>query len=172
MDLQTQPRTRTCPPCAACRALRRRCKVNCLLAPYFPSHEYDNFARVHKLFGASNVIKMLQMVDEARREDAVKSMVYEAEARLRDPIYGCAGAIFCLQKNVEELQAELELTRAQILESQLQIDQLLKVQMDVCSLNQFTPINDINSYRLDLFQDGNTIEHDPDANLADLKWII
>ncbi|KAJ0798534.1 putative transcription factor LOB family [Helianthus annuus] len=34
---------------------------------------------------------------ESQRTDAVSSMVYEANARLRDPVYGCAGAICQLQ---------------------------------------------------------------------------
>lgn len=42
-------------------------------------------------------------------------MVYEANARLRDPVYGCAGAICQLQKQVIELQTELAKAQAQIL---------------------------------------------------------
>ncbi|KAH0854505.1 hypothetical protein HID58_069187 [Brassica napus] len=41
--------------------------------------------------GASNIIKLLQELPESQRTDAVNSMVYEAGARIRDPIYGCAG---------------------------------------------------------------------------------
>lgn len=40
-------------------------------------------------------------------------MVYEANARIRDPVYGTAGAIFQLQKQVEELQAELARAQAE-----------------------------------------------------------
>lgn len=48
-------------PCAACRMLRRKCETSCLLAPYFPGDEVEKFAGVHKVFGASNVIKMIQV---------------------------------------------------------------------------------------------------------------
>lgn len=48
-------------PCAACKLLRRRCAQDCLFAPYFPADEPHKFASVHKVFGASNVNKMLQV---------------------------------------------------------------------------------------------------------------
>lgn len=48
-------------PCASCKLLRRRCAKDCTFAPYFPSHEPQKFAIVHKVFGASNVSKMLQV---------------------------------------------------------------------------------------------------------------
>lgn len=50
-------------PCAACKLLRRRCAQDCVFAPYFPADEPQKFANVHKVFGASNVNKMLQVPD-------------------------------------------------------------------------------------------------------------
>ncbi|XLT06996.1 hypothetical protein HN51_045745, partial [Arachis hypogaea] len=47
-------------PCASCKLLRRRCAKDCIFAPYFPSDDPQKFAIVHKVFGASNVSKMLQ----------------------------------------------------------------------------------------------------------------
>lgn len=51
----------TTSPCASCKLLRRRCAKDCIFAPYFPSHDPKKFAIVHKVFGASNVSKMLQV---------------------------------------------------------------------------------------------------------------
>lgn len=48
-------------PCAACKLLRRRCAAGCVFAPYFPPGEPHKFANVHKVFGASNVSKLLQV---------------------------------------------------------------------------------------------------------------
>ena len=62
MAAQVPPRARTHQPCAACRMLRRRCDRDCILAPYFPSYEAEKFAGVHKVFGASNVIRMIQVI--------------------------------------------------------------------------------------------------------------
>lgn len=47
------------------------------------------------------------MVEESRREDAVKAIIYEARARVNDPVYGSAGAIFYLQKMIQELKTQL-----------------------------------------------------------------
>lgn len=48
-------------PCAGCKLLRRRCNPDCIFVPYFPSNVPEKFASVHKIFGASNVSKMLHV---------------------------------------------------------------------------------------------------------------
>ncbi|CAK9315133.1 unnamed protein product [Citrullus colocynthis] len=112
-------------PCAACKILRRRCVEKCVLAPYFPPTEPLKFTIAHRVFGASNIIKFLQELPESQRTDAVSSMVYEANARLRDPVYGSAGAICQLQKQVSELQAQLAKARAEVANMQQQQANLL-----------------------------------------------
>ncbi|CAN4098678.1 unnamed protein product [Withania somnifera] len=102
-------------PCAACKLLRRRCAEECPFSPYFSPHEPHKFAAVHKVFGASNVSKLLLEVPVGQRADAANSLVYEANVRLRDPVYGCMGAISALQQQLQNLQAELNATRAEIL---------------------------------------------------------
>ncbi|TVU41460.1 hypothetical protein EJB05_14979, partial [Eragrostis curvula] len=57
---------------------------SCAFAAYFPPEHGDQFAAVHKVFGASKVSKLLAEVAPADRVDAVESLVYEARARLRD----------------------------------------------------------------------------------------
>ncbi|KAK7351163.1 hypothetical protein VNO77_10408 [Canavalia gladiata] len=94
-------------PCAACKIQRRKCTQECVFAPYFPPDNPQRFAYVHKVFGASNVAKLLNELNAAQREDAVKSLAYEAEARLRDPVYGCVGLISILQHKLKQLQTEL-----------------------------------------------------------------
>ncbi|XP_030451091.2 LOB domain-containing protein 1-like [Syzygium oleosum] len=113
-------------PCAACKILRRRCAADkCVLAPYFPPTEPYKFTIAHRVFGAANIIKFLQELPESRRADAVSSMVYEASARIRDPVYGCTGAISQLQKQVVELQAQLAKAQAEIANVQCQNANLL-----------------------------------------------
>lgn len=53
----------TITPCAACKLLRRRCAEECPFSPYFSPHEPQKFAAVHKVFGASNVSKLLLVCD-------------------------------------------------------------------------------------------------------------
>ncbi|KAJ8552913.1 hypothetical protein K7X08_020306 [Anisodus acutangulus] len=105
----------TVTPCAACKLLRRRCAQECPFSPYFSPHEPQKFASVHKVFGASNVSKMLMEVPESQRADTANSLVFEANVRLRDPVYGCMGAISALQQQVQALQAELNIIRAEII---------------------------------------------------------
>ncbi|RZC91857.1 hypothetical protein C5167_021569 [Papaver somniferum] len=107
-------------PCASCKLLRRRCAKDCVFAPYFPSDDPHKFAIVHKVFGASNVSKMLQDLPLQQRGDAVSSLVYEANARVRDPVYGCVGAISYLQNQVSQLQMQLAVAQAEILCIQMQ----------------------------------------------------
>lgn len=52
---------------------------------------------------------------ESQRADAANSLVYEANVRLRDPVYGCMGAISALQQQVQSLQADLNAVRGEIL---------------------------------------------------------
>ncbi|XP_028803798.1 LOB domain-containing protein 21 [Neltuma alba] len=100
--------------CAACKLLKRRCTPTCIFAPYFRSDECKKFAKVHKVFGASNVSKILFEVPEEQREDTVNSLAYEADARLKDPVYGCIGAIALLQTKMVELQHDLAIARARL----------------------------------------------------------
>ncbi|KAK1393619.1 LOB domain-containing protein [Heracleum sosnowskyi] len=94
-------------PCAACKLLRRKCTQECVFAPYFPPDQPQKFANVHKVFGASNVAKLLNDLPATQREDAVNSLAYEADARLRDPIYGCVGLISILQHKLKQVQMDL-----------------------------------------------------------------
>ncbi|KMT05386.1 hypothetical protein BVRB_7g175180 [Beta vulgaris subsp. vulgaris] len=109
-------------PCASCKLLRRRCAKDCIFAPYFPPDDPQRFALVHKVFGASNVSKMLQELPVHQRADAVSSLVYEANARIRDPVYGCVGAISYLQNQVSQLQMQLAVAEAEIMSIQMQQD--------------------------------------------------
>ncbi|KAG5053775.1 hypothetical protein JHK85_006285 [Glycine max] len=86
-------------PCGACKFLRRKCVPGCIFAPYFDSEQgATHFAAVHKVFGASNVSKLLLNIPVYKRLDAVVTICYEAQARLRDPVYGCVAHIFALQQ--------------------------------------------------------------------------
>ena len=88
-------------PCGACKFLRRKCVSGCVFAPYFGSDQgAARFAAVHKVFGASNVSKLLLHIPAHRRHDAVVTISYEAQARLSDPVYGCVSTILQLQQQV------------------------------------------------------------------------
>lgn len=63
---------------------------------------------------------MEQELPVHQRADAVSSLVYEANARVRDPVYGCVGAISFLQNQVSQLQMQLAVAQAEILCIQMQ----------------------------------------------------
>ncbi|XP_010935757.1 LOB domain-containing protein 16 [Elaeis guineensis] len=102
-------------PCGACKFLRRKCASDCIFAPYFNSDQGPaRFAAIHKIFGASNVSKLLLHVPLPDRCEAVVTIAYEAQARIRDPVYGCVAHIFALQQQVAILEAQLMQLKAQL----------------------------------------------------------
>ncbi|XVE77899.1 hypothetical protein DITRI_Ditri13aG0100900 [Diplodiscus trichospermus] len=102
-------------PCGACKFLRRKCASDCIFAPYFCSEQGPaRFAAIHKVFGASNVSKLLLHIPAHDRCEAVVTIAYEAQARIRDPVYGCVAHIFALQQQVACLQAQLMQVKAQL----------------------------------------------------------
>ncbi|KAJ0561516.1 putative transcription factor AS2-LOB family [Helianthus annuus] len=116
-------------PCGACKMLRKRCVEKCILAPHFPPTEPIRFTMAHRVFGASNIIKLLQELKEYERADAVSSMVYEANARIIDPVYGSVGTIFQLQNQVNELQAQLAKAKAEIFNMNCQLEAMVSTEM-------------------------------------------
>jgi hypothetical protein len=100
----------------------------CIFAPYFDSEQgAAHFAAVHKVFGASNVSKLLLQIPAHKRLDAVVTICYEAQARLRDPVYGCVAHIFALQQQVyihpsiiyPSIELNLRVDRSSILHASL-----------------------------------------------------
>ncbi|XP_059627950.1 LOB domain-containing protein 21 [Cornus florida] len=135
--------SRSSSSCAACKFLKRRCAPNCAFAPYFRSDEPKKFANVHKVFGASNVSKILTEVPEEQREEAVNSLVYEAEARLIDPVYGCIGAIALLQRRMMELQHDLAIAKARLARYAVKPSPFLVMddQLNMCPFTDFPVCN-------------------------------
>ncbi|URE47167.1 hypothetical protein MUK42_13558 [Musa troglodytarum] len=101
-------------PCAACKFLRRKCQPECVFAPYFPPDQPQKFVHVHRVFGASNVTKLLNELHPYQREDAVNSLAYEADMRLRDPVYGCVGVISLLQRQLRQLRVDLSAAMSEL----------------------------------------------------------
>ncbi|XP_009366531.1 LOB domain-containing protein 20-like [Pyrus x bretschneideri] len=115
-------------PCGACKFLRRKCISGCIFAPLFSSDQgAARFAAVHKVFGASNVSKLLLHIPLNRRHDAVVTISYEAQARLSDPVYGCVSTILALQQQVASLQAELAMVQTQLINSRFAFASALQI---------------------------------------------
>ncbi|MFS8019480.1 putative transcription factor AS2-LOB family [Helianthus anomalus] len=56
-------------------------------------------------------------------------MVYEANARIIDPVYGSVGTIFQLQNQVNELQAQLAKAKAEIFNMNCQLEAMVSTEM-------------------------------------------
>ncbi|XP_027172167.1 LOB domain-containing protein 2 [Coffea eugenioides] len=90
------------PACASCKHQRKKCTDKCILAPFFPVEKNREFQAVHKIFGVSNVAKILRSHNsEEERKRAADSLIWEAFAWQRDPIQGPSGEF---RRVVEELK--------------------------------------------------------------------
>ncbi|XWS60630.1 hypothetical protein CRYUN_Cryun07bG0051800 [Craigia yunnanensis] len=67
--------------CAACKYQRRKCIPECRLAPYFPADQTKVFQNAHKLFGVSNIVKILKSLDPTQHAEAMRSIKYQANVR-------------------------------------------------------------------------------------------
>ncbi|KAG6751941.1 LOB domain-containing protein 20 [Populus alba x Populus x berolinensis] len=139
MSDESQPVSELAPtpasPCGACKFLRRKCISGCIFAPHFGSDQgAARFAAVHKVFGASNVSKLLLHIPLNRRHEAIVTISYEAQARLSDPVYGCVSTILALQQQVASLQAELSMVQTQLINSRFAMANALQQQHHVAML--------------------------------------
>ncbi|KAI4387741.1 hypothetical protein MLD38_000147 [Melastoma candidum] len=100
-------------PCAACTVADKLCTADCIFSLLFPPDRTTEFEMIHKVFGEMNSRKLLTKLPPEHRKDAADSLVYEAEARLRDPLNGCVGTISSLQRKLDRLKKELAATEAE-----------------------------------------------------------
>ncbi|KAL9376471.1 hypothetical protein Peur_030591 [Populus x canadensis] len=96
------------------RHQRRRCRPDCPLAPFFPPEKAKDFEAAHKLFGVHNIVNNLKKIIPEQKPESITSMVYEANARVRDAVSGCTGIISRLLQNINAVKVELEFVQAQV----------------------------------------------------------
>ncbi|XVF25143.1 hypothetical protein REPUB_Repub13aG0188200 [Reevesia pubescens] len=146
--------------CAACKYQRRKCAPDCILAPYFPHDRQRQFQNAHKLFGVSNIKKIIKYINPAEKDIAMRTIVFQSDARANDPVGGCYRIIQELQRQIEYSQAELDLVchqlaiyRAQAAQAQQQQQQQQShLQMQEpgdatlgCEMVNSDPLNPFNS---------------------------
>lgn len=100
--------------CAACKYQRRKCIPECLLAPYFPADQTKVFQNAHKLFGVSNIVKILKSLDPSQHAEAMRSIKYQANVRDKFPVYGCLGVIRQLYYQIQLLEEEFHSVLSQL----------------------------------------------------------
>ncbi|KAL5579487.1 hypothetical protein UlMin_011929 [Ulmus minor] len=100
--------------CAACKYQRRKCAPDCVLAPYFPHDTQKQFLNAHKLFGVSNITKVIKNLQQPMKDEAMRTIIYQSDARANDPVGGCYRIICDLQRQIEYHKAELEIVLHQL----------------------------------------------------------
>ncbi|KAJ7956323.1 putative LOB domain-containing protein [Quillaja saponaria] len=100
--------------CAACKYQRRKCTSECHLAPYFPADQPNTFRNVHKLFGVSNILKILKNLEPNQKREAMRSIIYQAYIRDRYPVLGCCEVINQLRNQIWQVAEELHAVYAQL----------------------------------------------------------
>jgi len=108
-----------------CKMEQKECLANSTMLYRFLSNDLQKFAILHEVFGACNVIKLIQDLPPDQRIDAINSLVYEASARLQDPALGCTGIIQQLQRQISALESQICTTQAIIQKIRSQQEQLL-----------------------------------------------
>ncbi|XP_031248339.1 LOB domain-containing protein 2 [Pistacia vera] len=105
--------------CAACKHQRKKCNEECKLAAYFPADRSREFQAVHRVFGVSNVTKIVHSVDEEDRPKVVDSLIWEALWRQKNPVLGPYG-------EYKRICEELKLYKSQaLMQNQNQNHQLM-----------------------------------------------
>ncbi|XP_010552217.1 PREDICTED: LOB domain-containing protein 22-like [Tarenaya hassleriana] len=99
--------TSTNQACAACKYQRRKCAPDCLLAPYFPHNRHRQFLNAHKLFGVSNITKIIKTLSPPEKDAAMQTIIFQSDARAKDPVGGC-------YRIIRELQCQIEFTRNEL----------------------------------------------------------
>ena len=92
--------------CAACRHQRKKCHEDCLFAPHFPADKAEEYKAVHCVFDMSLMAKMFMGLNEYQREEAAKSIIWEAMLWQKDPVHGPLGKYKELEREYESLQEE------------------------------------------------------------------
>lgn len=72
------------------------------------------FRNAHRLFGVSNILKILKEIDPSQKKVAMKSIIYQANARDKHPVYGCVAEIQNLFFNIQLYEEELQAVHAQL----------------------------------------------------------
>ncbi|KAI5001034.1 hypothetical protein ZWY2020_010993 [Hordeum vulgare] len=102
------------PACSACKHQRRKCAPGCPLAPYFPADKPGSFRNSHRLFGIKNILRILTTAGPENRDDCMKSILYEADARASDPVHGSCGICRSHERELASATAELALVKKQL----------------------------------------------------------
>ncbi|KAG6487621.1 hypothetical protein ZIOFF_056211 [Zingiber officinale] len=82
--------------------------------PYFPANDQHKFLNAHRLFGVSNIIKIIANLDPVQRNDAMRTIIFQSDMRAQDPVGGCYHIVDDLERQIRHCLAELHLVHRQL----------------------------------------------------------
>ncbi|KAI8553487.1 hypothetical protein RHMOL_Rhmol05G0019600 [Rhododendron molle] len=101
--------------CAACKHQRQRCDSDvCPLALYFPANKIEEFQNVHRIYGITNLIRILHSVPEHLRHKTAETLILEAAMRKEFPVSGSLAVQAQTRALIHEYEKELEFVKKQI----------------------------------------------------------
>lgn len=106
-ESNAEPRSKNV--CAACKYVKRKCNECCLLSPYFPVERMADLEAAHRVFGISNMNKMIKRLQVQDRDKAAKSLLWEALIWKQDPVNGPLGQYWKLERENQFLKNQLNL---------------------------------------------------------------
>ncbi|KAJ8440599.1 hypothetical protein Cgig2_028728 [Carnegiea gigantea] len=92
----------------------KKCAPDCVLAPYFPHDRTKQFLNAHKLFGVSNITKIIRNLNPPDKDIAMRTIMYQSDMRAKDPVGGCFRIIRDLHHQIEYYKAELDVVLQQL----------------------------------------------------------
>ncbi|XP_068652716.1 LOB domain-containing protein 28-like [Aristolochia californica] len=101
--------------CAACKLQRRTCRSDCSLRPYFAAEpRMKDYEHLQRLFRPDYLRKLVESIWPHLRDDAIRTLVFEADAWMSDPVHGCLGNINDLLNNIKMQENELTAVQRQL----------------------------------------------------------
>lgn len=100
--------------CACCKHQRKKCEENCELAPYFPAKKFKDYQNAHRVFGISNIYRIITAVEPEKRQATADSILMEGNARRNDPVHGCYGVLHTLQSQIAFYEKQLRIVNEQL----------------------------------------------------------
>ncbi|CAN8284398.1 unnamed protein product [Cochlearia groenlandica] len=67
-------------PCSVCQTKNKICSKNCEFAAYFPNEVSIKYESANGVFGTSNIIRMMKLVDDDHKHLLASSILIEGEA--------------------------------------------------------------------------------------------
>ncbi|KAK6153592.1 hypothetical protein DH2020_013231 [Rehmannia glutinosa] len=132
--------------CAACKYQRRKCAADCILAPYFPHDRQRQFLNAHRLFGVSNIVKIVRHLDPPAKDHAMRTIIFQSDARAADPVGGCYRIIRDLEQQISLAKAELDIVLHHLALCRAARHQQVVAPMGGAAEDEVVVIDDVNSW--------------------------